>query len=126
MSQETILNDRIAELKAELLELENIEGDCNKDFKISIIKSTIEAHKWVLDNTPRTICSWSAEDVKAHFENMKKDEMSTNILPDELTEDQISNILDYIEKRFDAEYGVTWNTVEWAIEVELDVSENEK
>ena len=73
----------------------------------------------------RRICSWSAEDVKAHFENMKKDEMSTNILPDELTEDQISNILDYIEKRFDAEYGVTWNTVEWAIEVELDVSGNE-
>jgi uncharacterized protein YpuA (DUF1002 family) len=36
-----------------------------------------------------------------------------------LTDEQIINVLNLVKNNHDADYGVTWDTIEWAIESEL-------
>lgn len=58
-------------------------------------------------------CSWSIVDAEHMFKQLQEDGKYTNIeYTDELGED----IMNLVEDRFDANYGVTWENLEYAIE----------
>jgi len=40
-----------------------------------------------------------------------------------LSNEQIINVLDYVEHNHDANYGINWDTIQWAIESELQHAE---
>ena len=61
----------------------------------------------------------------AHYEDnctivwMPEDVLS---LDDTLTDDQVSWVLDYMERKHDATLGISWDTIQWLIEeVKQDV-----
>jgi hypothetical protein len=36
-----------------------------------------------------------------------------------LTDEQVMSVLDHVEHNHDANYGISWDTIQWAIETEL-------
>ncbi len=59
-------------------------------------------------------CYWSVQDAEHMFNQMKHDE---DKFPDvEYTDELGEEIMDLVERRFDAEYGVAWYNIESAIE----------
>lgn len=36
-----------------------------------------------------------------------------------LTDEQVMSVLDHVEHNHDANFGISWDTIEWAIESEL-------
>ena len=58
-------------------------------------------------------CSWGVMDAEHMFEQLQGDGKYLDVeYTDELGED----IMNLVEKRFDASYGVTWDSIEYAIE----------
>ena len=49
--------------------------------------------------------TWDITDVKKKAEELKI----------EMTEDEMLDILNYLDEEFDASLGINWSTVEWAI-----------
>jgi uncharacterized Zn finger protein len=59
-------------------------------------------------------CYWSVQDAEHMFNQMKHDE---DKFPDvEYTDELGEAIMDLVERRFDAEYGVAWHNIESAID----------
>jgi len=62
----------------------------------------------------KTFCGWSVIDAEHMFRQMQDDE---DKFPDiEYTDELGEVIMDLVERRFDASYGVTWDSIEYAIE----------
>ena len=77
-----------------------------KDDVITRLKQDIVDLQDSLKEAEEYVCGWSKDDVldKAHDMSVK------------ITEDEAVEILDHIEHNFDANHGVFWDTIEWAIE----------
>ena len=52
---------------------------------------------------------WNHEDVRHQAEAMGVT----------LTDEQVKNVLDHVERKHDANYGISWDTIEWAIDDEI-------
>tara|TARA_R100000664_G_scaffold29424_1_gene41326 strand:+ start:333 stop:638 length:306 start_codon:yes stop_codon:yes gene_type:complete len=74
---------------------------------------------YIMNNEP--YCFWSVLDVEVMLEQFHEDEKFTDI---SYTEDLGEAVMDLIERRFDANHGVTWDTLRNAIE-EIIEEENE-
>ena len=62
----------------------------------------------------KSYCGWSVMDAEHMFRQMQQDEGK---FPDvEYTDELGEDIMDLVERRFDASYGVTWDSIECAIE----------
>ena len=82
--------------------------------KLELIEQTVDKVFKVINNPQRKLyCGWMIADVEHMFRQMQVDEGKfTNIeYTDELGED----VMDLVERRFDAEYGVTWDSITDAI-----------
>ena len=53
-------------------------------------------------------CPWNREDVKFSASDMNP--------PRKLSEDDIDDVLSYIEAKFDASLGISWDTIYYAID----------
>ena len=53
--------------------------------------------------------TWNDDDVRHVASQMKVT----------LSDEQIINVLNYVDKNHDATVGITWDTIQWAIEAEL-------
>lgn len=83
--------------------------------KLELIEQTVDKVFKVINNPQRRLyCGWMIADVKHMFRQMQVDDGKyTNIeYTDELGED----VMNLVERRFDAEYGVAWYNIESAIE----------
>ena len=58
-------------------------------------------------------CYWSVLDVELMLEQMQSDGKFKDI---EYTDEFGYDVMNLVEKRFDAEYGVTWDSLEYAME----------
>ena len=94
---------------------DNLPLDMN-ELNVSDIEDIILAKTMniitVVKPQPRKICYWSGVDVK-----MKVDELndSSSEYKIDCTDGFINAVLDVVEDRFDANYGVTWEHIEDAI-----------
>ena len=82
--------------------------------KLELIEQTVDKVFKVINNPQRKLyCGWMIADVEHMFRQMQVDEGKfTNIeYTDELGED----VMNLVERRFDAEYGVTWDSITDAI-----------
>ncbi len=77
-----------------------------KDDVITRLKQDIVDLQDALKEAEEYVCGWSKDDVLD-----KASDMSVKI-----TEDEAVEILDHIADNFDANHGVFWDTIEWAIE----------
>ncbi len=77
-----------------------------KDDVITRLKQDIVDLQDKLKDAEEYVCGWSKDDVLD-----KAQDMSVKI-----TEDEAVEILDHIADNFDANHGVFWDTIEWAIE----------
>ena len=55
---------------------------------------------------------WGDDDVRHIASNM-------NVT---LTDEQIIAVLDHVEHNHDANFGISWDTIQWAIEAELQLA----
>jgi hypothetical protein len=62
--------------------------------------------KYMEDDTPYLSNDWHIEDVKMMCEQMEVT----------LTEDEMEDVLHTVANSFDANYGITWDSFEYAIE----------
>ncbi len=101
---------------------DNLPLDMN-ELKVSDIEDIILAKTMniitVVKPQSRKICYWSGADVKTKVDELNEDG-EYNI---DCTDGFIDAVLDVVEDRFDANYGVTWEDVEEAI---IDVWEVER
>ena len=74
---------------------------------------------YIMNNEP--YCFWSVLDVEVMLEQFHEDEKFTDKV---YTDDFGIAVLELIQRRFDANYGVTWDTLRDAIE-EIIEEENE-
>jgi len=88
---------KYAKLKHELYE---------RDGVITRLKQDIVDLQDKVKDAEEYVCGWSKDDVLD-----KASDMSVKI-----TEDEAVEILDHIADNFDANHGVFWDTIEWAIE----------
>ena len=58
-------------------------------------------------------CYWSVLDVEDMLDRFHEEDKFTDI---SYTEDLGKAVMDLIERRFDAEYGVTWDNIEYTTE----------
>lgn len=93
--------------------------------KLTLIDQTVNNILKTIDSQPRKICWWSAEDVDSQMANINSDRVDFGQPTIKLTDDDKNTILDKIEDSFDANYGVTWDSVNDAIIDYLDEIENE-
>ena len=77
-----------------------------KDDVITRLKQDIVDLQDKVKDAEQFYCGWCADDVLD-----KASDMSVKI-----TEDEAVEILDHIEHNFDASLGVSWDTIEWAID----------
>ena len=77
-----------------------------KDDVITRLKQDIVDLQDKLKQHEQTVCGWCKEDIL----HMAKD------MPVSITEVEAEEILGSIEHNFDASLGVSWDTIEWAIE----------
>jgi len=70
----------------------------------------------VMDTEP--YCYWTVLDVKITFKNLQSDGKFKGI---KYTDELGQSVMDYISKCFDADYGVTWDSIEYAIEVIINL-----
>lgn len=78
--------------------------------KLALINEAVR-NILILVEEPRKICYWSGVDVK-----MKVDELNdSSEYKIDCTDGFINAVLDVVEDRFDANYGVTWEHIEDAI-----------
>ena len=71
--------------------------------------------KYTEDNTPYISNDWHIEDVESVCEQMEVT----------LTKDEMEDVLHSVADGFDANYGITWDNFEWAIQNIIDGRENE-
>ena len=65
----------------------------------------------VMDTEP--YCYWTVLDVELTFKQMQSDGKFKGV---KYTDEFGCDVMDLVSKRFDAEYGVTWDSLEYAIE----------
>jgi|19_taG_2_1085344.scaffolds.fasta_scaffold12020_3 hypothetical protein len=65
----------------------------------------------IMDTEP--YCYWSVLDVEDMLDRFHEEDKFTDI---SYTEDLGKAVMDLIERRFDAEYGVTWDNIEYTTE----------
>ena len=83
--------------------------------KLELIEQAVDkVFKVINDPQRRLYCGWMIADVEHMFRQMQVDDGKfTNVeYTDELGED----VMNLVERRFDAEYGVSWYNIESAIE----------
>ena len=117
-------------LKTHLISLigstgDNLPLDMN-ELNVSDIEDIILAKTMniitVVKPQPRKICYWSGVDVKMKVDELN-DSREWEIDKIKCTDGFINAVLDVVEDRFDANYGVTWEHIEEAI---IDVWEVER
>ena len=72
----------------------------------------LESKGYNVMNT-KPYCYWSVLDVELMLEQIHKNNRFTDI---EYTDEFGLDVMELVDKRFDAEYGVTWDSLESAIE----------
>ena len=90
------------------------DGSPIKD-KLELIEQAVDKVLKVINEPQRKLyCGWMISDVEHMFRQMQVDDGKfTNIeYTDELGED----VMNLVERRFDAEYGVAWYNIQSAIE----------
>lgn len=104
---------------------DNLPLDMN-ELNVSDIEDIILAKTMniitVVKPQPRKICYWSGVDVKMKVDELN-DSREWEIDKIKCTDGFINAVLDVVEDRFDANYGVTWEHIEEAI---IDVWEVER
>jgi hypothetical protein len=83
--------------------------------KLALIDETVTRVLKIINNPQRKLyCGWMVEDAEHMFRQMQVDE---GRFPDvEYTDELGEEIMDLVERRFDASYGVAWDSIESAIE----------
>ena len=82
--------------------------------KLQLIDDAVNNILSVIESQPKKYCYWSVIDAEHMFHQMQEDE--GKFLDVEYTDDLGEEIMDLVERRFDAEYGVTWDSIRYAIE----------
>ena len=94
---------------------DNLPLDMN-ELKVSDIEDIILAKTMniitVVKPQPRKICYWSGVDIKMKVAELND---SSEYYKIDCTDGFINAVLDVVEDRFDANYGVTWEHIEDAI-----------
>jgi hypothetical protein len=87
--------------------------------KLAIIDDAVNKVLDIINNPLRKLyCGWTVGDAEHMFRQMQEDE---DKFPDvEYTDELGQEIMDLVDRRFDAEYGVTWYSIEYAIEEVLE------
>lgn len=81
--------------------------------KLQLIDEAVNKVLNVINSQPKKYCYWSIADAEQTFNQMKEDE---GMFPDvEYTDSLGEEIMDLVEDRFDANYGVTWDDIRDAI-----------
>jgi len=93
--------------------------------KIQLIDDAVTKVLNIINSQPRKICWWSIEDVESQMRQINLDRIDFGQEPIHLTRDDKNAILDMIEEGFDANYGITWDSVNDAIIDYLDEIEDE-
>lgn len=93
--------------------------------KIQLIDDAVTKVLNIINSQPRKICWWSIEDVEIQMRQINLDRIDFGQEPIHLTSDDKNTILDMIEEGFDANYGITWDSVNDAIIDYLDEIEDE-
>tara|TARA_R110001606_G_scaffold379304_1_gene539275 strand:+ start:916 stop:1284 length:369 start_codon:yes stop_codon:yes gene_type:complete len=83
--------------------------------KLALIDDAVNKVMKTINNPQRKLyCGWGVADAEHMFNQMKHDE---DKFPDvEYTDELGQEIMDLVDRRFDASYGVTWDSIEYAIE----------
>lgn len=93
--------------------------------KLALIDDAVGKVLNIIHSQPRKICWWSAEDIDSQMANINSDRIDFGQETIKLTDADKDAILDMIEDQFDANYGVTWDSVNDAIIDYLDMIEDE-
>jgi uncharacterized FlaG/YvyC family protein len=82
--------------------------------KLALIDDAVNKVMKTINNPQRKLyCGWMIEDAEHKFKEMQEDDKYLDI---EYTDELGEVIMDLVERRFDASYGVTWDSIEYAIE----------
>jgi hypothetical protein len=83
--------------------------------KLALIDDTVTKVFEVINKpTNKKYCYWSVMDAEHMFRQMQEDEGKFTDV--EYTDELGVEIMDLVERRFDASYGVSWDSIEYAIE----------
>ena len=75
---------------------------------MATVKEHIEQlKKWYKDDDILAVAIWAAEDVRSRAEDLEI----------KLTDEQVDDVLSYVHYKQDATLGITWDTLDWWIEV---------
>ena len=99
------MNNKVNAVFDTVIEYLDPMGQDNDELKRRIAKA-------ISDNSTRKICWWSAEDVKVALGWVNERRTLDKLDPIPFTEDMGDTVLDKLENRFDASYGLTWDDVE--------------
>ena len=83
--------------------------------KIQLIDEAVDKVLNVINSQPKKVCWWSAEDVEHQLNQINQDRINFGQEPFQLSDDDKNVILDMVEENFDANYGVTWDSINYAI-----------
>ena len=81
--------------------------------KIQLIDEAVDKVLNVINSQPRIICGWSVEDVEHKVSEINSQRNEQGKI--KLSDDDKNAILDMVEENFDANYGVTWDSINYAI-----------
>lgn len=83
------------------------------------VQEQIEHLKTYDPNMPCAMHLWLPDDVKETLQNMKDDEIT------ELTDEEIAEVLDRLERKCDSNIGLNWEVLEIRIEEVINERERE-
>jgi len=82
--------------------------------KLALINDTVDKVMKTINNPQRKLyCGWMVADAEHMFKQMQDEDKYLDV---EYTDELGQEIMDLVERRFDAEYGVAWYNIESAIE----------
>ena len=105
------LLNNLREQSQELIEF----GDSKEKHKGRGMEQVLDAIEEQFKKEPRKICWWSIEDVESKMRQINLDRIDFGKEPIHLTLDDKNAILDIVEDNFDANIGITWESIESAI-----------
>ena len=87
--------------------------------KLALIENAVDEVFKVINNPHRKLyCGWMVCDAEHMFKQMQQDE---DKFPDvEYTDELGLEIMNLVDRRMDAEYGVCWESIRYAIEEVLE------
>ena len=87
--------------------------------KIQLIDEAVDKVLNVINSQPRKIWWRSVDELLEHVEHqlnqINQDRINFGQEPFQLSDDDKNVILDMVEENFDANYGVTWDSINYAI-----------